>query len=54
MKRIVGFTLMFAAMASIALADNVAAPEIDASSGVTAITLLAGGLVVLRSRRRKS
>jgi hypothetical protein len=29
-----------------------AAPEIDASSGVAAVTLLSGGLLVLRGRKR--
>jgi hypothetical protein len=32
--------------------STVAAPEIDASSAVVAVTLLAGGLAVLRGRRR--
>jgi hypothetical protein len=32
---------------------NIAAPEIDPSSAVTALTLLAGGLIVLRGRLRK-
>jgi len=31
----------------------VAAPEIDAASAVAALTLMAGGLAVLRGRRRK-
>ena len=31
----------------------VAAPEIDATSAVTGLTLMIGGLTVLRGRRRK-
>ena len=32
----------------------VAAPEFDLSTAVTALTLILGGLAVLRSRRRRS
>jgi len=32
----------------------VQAPEIDPASAMTGLTLLAGGLTVLRGRRRKS
>jgi LPXTG-motif cell wall-anchored protein len=32
---------------------GVVAPEIDASSAAAAVTLISGGLLVLRSRRKK-
>lgn len=54
MIKIIGLTLMFVSLASFAVAGTVQAPEIDASSGVAAVSLLAGGLLVLRGRRRKS
>jgi hypothetical protein len=31
--------------------DKIAAPEIDPASAITALTLLAGGLAVIRGRR---
>ncbi len=49
--KIVGMLLVFAAMAMTAVANPV--PEIDASSGASALALLSGGLLILRSRRRK-
>ncbi len=52
MKRI-GMLMMFLAMAGFASAANVAAPEIDGSSAVSAVTLIAGGLLIVRSRRKK-
>ncbi len=52
MKKLLGIAVLMASMVSVALAGVVRAPEIDASAGVTAVTLLAGGLLVLRSRRR--
>jgi hypothetical protein len=33
--------------------DRIAAPEIDPASAITALTLLAGGLAVIRGRRLK-
>jgi len=53
MTRIIGAALLLMGTAGYALAAY-SAPEIDASSGISAVTLLAGGLVVLRGRRRKS
>jgi len=44
--------MILAGAAGYALA-GIGAPEIDASSGVAAVALLSGGLLVLRSRRRK-
>jgi len=45
--------IIFASVAGSAFAGFIA-PEIDGASGVAAIGLLAGGLLVLRSRKRKS
>jgi hypothetical protein len=50
-RRIAGLTLLLAGAAGCALAQ-VATPEIDPSSGITAIALLSGGLVVLWGYRR--
>jgi len=47
-----GWGLLLMAAAGYALA-GVSAPEIDGSSSVSAVTLLAGGLMVLKDRRRK-
>ena len=52
MKKVIELALILTVTACVALAGNVTAPEIDASAGAAAITLLAGGLLVLRSRRR--
>ncbi|HTP35664.1 MAG TPA: hypothetical protein VMJ75_25975 [Candidatus Acidoferrales bacterium] len=53
MSRVLGFTaLLFVTTA--AFAGSVASvPEIDASAGAGAVALIAGGLVVLRARRKK-
>jgi len=53
MTRVIGITILLASLATFAFAGTVA-PEIDASSGVAALGLLSGGLLVLRSRRKKS
>jgi len=52
MKKITGFALLFAGSASFALACAVQAPEIDTASGIAALTLLSGGLLILRARRK--
>jgi len=53
MKKIAGFTLLLAGSAAIAFGCAVQAPEIDAATGVAALTLLGGGLLILRARRKK-
>jgi hypothetical protein len=50
MTRFFGFALLFAAISEYAFALP-AVPEIDASSGMSALALLGGGLLLLRSRR---
>ena len=47
------FLLVLLAATSVASAVIVDVPEIDANSAATAITLVAGGLLVLRGRRRR-
>jgi hypothetical protein len=49
--KVVGMMLLLAGMATVASATAV--PEIDASSGASALALLSGGLLVLRSRRKQ-
>lgn len=52
MKVITLKTLCLLALTAAPLCATVQAPEIDASTGATALTLLAGGILVLRSRKR--
>jgi hypothetical protein len=53
MSRLIGFSLLFVGAASFAFAGVTIAPEIDGASAVSAIVLLSGGLLVLRTRRKK-
>jgi len=53
MKRIIGMAMLALGVAGYAFA-GFSTPEIDASSAVAAVVLLSGGLLVLRSRRRRS
>lgn len=53
MKRSISVVVTALALANFAYACQAAAPEIDASAGVAAIALLAGGLLILRARRKK-
>jgi LPXTG-motif cell wall-anchored protein len=52
LKRLLGFTMLLMGAASLAMAGTFA-PEIDPASGVAALALLSGGLLVLRGRRKK-
>jgi hypothetical protein len=52
MLRLLGLTTLFLGVAGAALAVS-SVPEINASNGVAALTLLSGGLLILRARRRK-
>jgi len=45
--------LFFLGATGYALAGVVRAPEIDASTGIGALTLLGGALLVLRARRKR-
>jgi hypothetical protein len=51
MKKVLGFGLLFLAMAGSLLA--IPGPEIDPGSGLSALVLLSGGLLVLRSARKR-
>lgn len=51
--KLLSLTLLLAGAASSAFAAQVAAPEIDGASAVSAVVLLSGGLLVLRARRNK-
>jgi len=53
MTRFLGFTLLLASVAGVASGTTVPGPEIDASSGLAAVGLLCGAILVLRSRRKK-
>jgi hypothetical protein len=48
-----GLMLIFAAMAGSVLATPVAVPEIDPGSAATAVAMLAGSLLVFRSRKKQ-
>jgi hypothetical protein len=52
MMKLLGLTIALAGMAT-ALMAGITAPEIDASAGAAALALLAGGVLVLRGRRKK-
>jgi hypothetical protein len=54
MSRVAGIAMLLAGVAGFALAGNQRVPEIDAASGAAALSLIAGGLLVLRARRKKS
>jgi hypothetical protein len=53
MRKVLALSMLLAGSAAYAFAGHVV-PEIDAPSGVAVIALLSGGLLVLRSRRRKA
>jgi uncharacterized protein (TIGR03382 family) len=52
MTKVLGLTMLLMGAAGHALAGN-PVPEIDGASAGAAVALLAGGLVVLRARRKK-
>ncbi len=51
MKNVFQIALILACTATSAMASAV--PEIDGSSAVSALTLLAGGILVIRSRYKR-
>jgi len=53
MSRILGLSLLLVGAANFAFAGIFVAPEIDGASATSAIVLLAGGLLILRARRKK-
>jgi hypothetical protein len=52
MQRLVAVVLLVIGSSAVAAALNVG-PEIDPASGANALALIAGGLMILRSRRGK-
>ena len=52
MSKIIGFAIIAMGIATTLLAGT-PSPEIDPSTGVAALALLAGGVLVLRGRRAK-
>jgi hypothetical protein len=53
MHKILGLALLMIAASGSCFAGIVAVPEIDPAAGTAAIALIAGGLLVIRSRRKK-
>jgi MYXO-CTERM domain-containing protein len=53
MIRLLAVAILMSSVAGFAFAGKIA-PEIDASSGAAALGLIAGGMLILRSRRKKS
>jgi MYXO-CTERM domain-containing protein len=51
MSKLVGYVLLLAGTAIVAMATPTV-PEINPSNASSAVALLSGGLLVLRSRRR--
>jgi hypothetical protein len=52
MLKTVGMIMMLLSVAGLALADIVAAPEINAGSATSALALLSGALLVIRGRKK--
>ena len=53
MTRILGLTVAMLSISASAFASTVVAPELDANTALTALTLLTGGAAVLRARFKK-
>ena len=51
--KIAGMLVLLLGVSSFAFAGGNPVPEISAASGVAAITLVSGALLVIRSRRKK-
>ncbi|SPE34809.1 exported hypothetical protein [Candidatus Sulfopaludibacter sp. SbA6] len=54
MRKIVGMLLLVIGVSGAAMAFQVDTPEINAGSGVSALALVSGALLVIRGRRKKS
>jgi len=52
MMKLAGMILLGIGAASFALAQLAPVPEIDAATGVNALALLSGAVLVIRSRKR--
>jgi hypothetical protein len=51
--RFLALTLLLTGSAISAMAGGVLVPEIDASSGASALALVSGGVLILRSRKNR-
>jgi hypothetical protein len=49
----VGIVLLLVGLSTVALAGGVATPEISPASGVAALAMVSGALLVIRGRRKK-
>ena len=52
LMKVAGMILFGIGVASLAVAQTAPAPEIDAATGVNAIALLSGAVLLIRSRKR--
>ena len=53
MQRVLGLALLIVGASSALMAGVISVPEIDASTGASALAIVAGGILVLRARRKK-
>ena len=53
MQKLLGFLLIVTATFTVAMAGETVAPEIDPATGVSALCVVAGALLVIRGRRKK-
>lgn len=53
MMKIAGMLLLLAGAAGTALAGAAPVPEIDASTGMSALALLGGAFLILKTRKNK-
>ena len=54
MVRFIGMSMLLIGASALAFAGPASVPEIDASAGASAIALLSGAILVLRSRSKKA
>ena len=53
MQKVLGIALLIVGASSVLMAGTYVVPEIDASTGASALAIVAGGILVLRARRKK-
>jgi hypothetical protein len=51
--KLVGMVLLFVGISSFAIAGGNAVPEISPASGVAALAMVSGAILVIRGRRKK-
>lgn len=51
--KVIGLVVLLLGATGSAFAGATVAPEIDAATGIGALTLISGGLTILRARRKK-